>query len=274
MKRFIGLWAIAAVVLAGLALPARGALIFIDDFEDPVVANSSPAPGQPGGGEIGGTGFWSTFADSGVTSSAVVSNGALYLSAQHDTLDRSAGLRSTIHSELNFIDQPLILKVEGFSMNWGATSELIEIGFSSGNASAMHSCSNAISMVIRRDGELLQRLREDGDNIRAWSTISGLDHGPITGFSLYVDHTIYRFEVTYTNGTTGVSSDLTHGLTVANWSNLNLNMTMRTRLAGNTVEASMEKITVIPEPGALSLVLGSLGAALLVRRHRRRRHSA
>lgn len=261
---------LAAVAVAGCFLPdASGDLIFIDDFDDSNILHSSPAPGMPGGGEIGGVNFWTRYqshADMTVADS-LITNGRLYLASLHETeAFCQVVMRSAQYSEFNFFQRQIILNVRDIELDYG-NPYWLEIGFTSGNHPQVPGNANAVSLYVD-GGQFRLRVREN--NTIPYSPVPIVPNGNLRHFTMILDSTIAAVLVEYADGTSS-SGMIAHGLTESFWGDLDLSVTLRAQRTGGTDPSYgyIGEITVIPEPGTLMLMLGSMGLAVLARTARR-----
>lgn len=274
------LFLLAAAALAFSGRPGRSDLVFIDDFQDPNPRHSSPVPGMPGGGLIGGTDFWSNLADHGNTGSNTVSGGVLTMTSVSITSENTGlRLRSGAYGEFDFMRAPvgegLLLSIRDFSMDWGNYGRFY-VGFHSGDGSFFQSTNKFFVNVWSPDA-----FHPEG-RIRMFATNSPGTLGnalmsfdpagaerPI-GFDLYLDSVFVSLTAYYDDQTERFFA-AAHGLNPGDWAQTQiLQLKLQPRNTdGIPAVATIGEITVtrIPEPGTASL-LGLIGAAWLIRRRR------
>lgn len=269
------------VALAGfLARPAAAlpTLIFIDDFSDPVAQNSSPAPGQPGAGEIGGTAFWYTRADSGNTGSNTISGGSLTIVSRHTaTQGSNFGLLSNLnYGEFDYLSmdpgQGLLLSMRG--IDFQSDNGQLLFGFMHGTGlGGTQAVTNAFLMNLWYTGEINVYARPMANFGGAVDTLITI---PATGMpariDLYVDKSHFGLGFDYGSGLVW-ADPVEHKLLenpTAEPADLRLWISLQPRSTSHPAIVSIDEVSVtqIPEPGSLAL-MGLLGVALAVRRLRR-----
>lgn len=278
--RIMGLGLAAGLGLAFFALQAQGVptLIFIDNFEtnQARLYNSSPYPGA-GGGQIGGPDFWSSFSNSSVRSN-FVDNGSLTIMVQNPTnVSATARIDSARYEQFNFVNLPAgdghLLSLRGFEMDWDDGYGRIQIGFHDRSGS-YHSSTNGAVIRFHGSGAVGISYKQDRDGFSSDLVLIAAPAGSErpTGADFFVSATGGYLTVYYSqfapSQTIGWATNFT-----GSWPDLLLTMELSPRVTGEWARASLGEIqvTYIPEPGTVSLALGAMGAALLVRRVRRRR---
>lgn len=266
----------AGLFFAGTAL-ALPTLIFIDDFTDDDVRNSSPVPGE-GGGLIGGSSHYHVFVADGNWGTSAVENGYLKITSGHATSSSSVSYIRTGsgRSEYNFMNmgvgEGMLMQVFDFSMDWANQRGRFNSGFmTSGRADRS---SNAVYYIVHGDTGVIDFYAKDtGDG--AGSLMGSLSpqaaERPVR-IDLYCDSLHYSATVYYSNDTVQELAPVAHNLDGELIGNaLRLYFDVEPRSAGITSFASMSevRVTQIPEPGSLFL-MGILGAGLVARKRLRR----
>lgn len=260
-------------LLAGFARPSGATpyLVFIDDFSTAPLGTSSPPPGQPGGGTIGGTGFWTS------DSRAMLDNGSLLVYPLQGT---DASLRSGAQSEFSFMTMPagqgLLLSVRDIEMDWGvpASSARLSLGFTVNSGTYWTSTDGRGYLQIFGSNGNVRVILNTGateNAIISWTPAGGVHP---TGFDFYIDSVHYGLTVYYSDNTQRETNQVAHGEAGSTWSNnMHLRVESRSFNTGVTASNRIGQITVtqIPEPGSGVLaILSLLGGAAILRRARRR----
>lgn len=272
-----GLSFLATAAMADLNF---GDLVFIDDFEDPVIRNSSPAPGMPGSGILGGANFWWS---SGPGAPAVFSN---YVDASRlnleiyspNNLHNITSLRSTTgHEEFNFMGyspgEGLLLSVRDLALDWADGSGRLTIGFTDDPSQNFYRGTNKayVSFVQSQAdfGTVRLHLVQEYMSEASVHTLQPDGTERPTGMDLYLDGLFYILTVFYDHGGSQEAFGF-HGFG-GEWDAMALRIQFQPMQTTFTAMASIGEISVtyIPEPGAVSL-FGVFGAALMIRRARRR----
>lgn len=268
---------LAAGLQAAKADLSFGDLVFIDDFEDPVVTASSPLPGMPGGGIIGGSGFWTA------GGTIYPTNGLLAMAVQGN-IGATGNLRSSAYSELDFMKltglEMLHYEVTGIQLDWGNENAANRLSFgmllgtpgntfysSSNGAVYVHIYSSAAAGAPA--GTVRFYLNNDpGESwLFNWAPPEG---AAPTAVEMYLNADLYGVVVHYDDGT---QRDIfAANPATAPWGDMRLRFECRTFADNLPTFAHVEEIrvTYIPEPGTVPL-LGGFGLLLLARRGRGRR---
>lgn len=276
-KTLLILMTLAAVALAGPASNAKADVVFEDNFNNNIVADSDGVPAT-------GTGFWTTHLFDGAdgTNAFAETGGKVTLTAlEADTSGTSISISSNVSSDFNFFTSQRTYSVSGMSLGGTLTQPGKKIGrfliLSSGDR--FTTSSDGVLLEITGSGVIFFRVRLNGSNTTLVNGVDADSGGVITGFDLVLDATNYDLKIHSTTGTFDSSDNAafagTHGLTLPGWDNGGNSLLGLESGRGDGANAgqssifNVDKLTVtaIPEPATLGML--ALGGMMMTFRGRR-----